>query len=44
MKKEIRKKYIDIRKQIKYKEEKSKIITNQIINHPKYIEANIIAC
>ena len=44
MKKEIRKKYIDIRKQIKNKEEKSKIITNQIINHPKYIEANIIAC
>ena len=44
MKKEIRKKYIDVRKRIKNKLEKSKIITNRIINHQKYIEANAIAC
>lgn len=44
MKREIRKKYIDIRKQIISKEEKSNNIVNQIINHSKYIEANTIAC
>ena len=44
MKREIRKKYIDVRKQIINKEEKSKVIVNQIMNHQKYIDANIIAC
>ena len=44
MKREIRKKYIDVRKQIINKEEKSKVIVNQIMNHPKYIDANVIAC
>lgn len=44
MKREIRKKYIEVRKQIINKEEKSKVIVNQIMNHPKYIDANVIAC
>lgn len=44
MKKEIRKKYIEIRKQIKNKEDKSKNIVNKIINHQKYKEAKVIAC
>ena len=44
MKKEIRKKYIEIRKQIKNKEDKSKNIINKIINHQKYKEAKVVAC
>lgn len=44
MKKIIRKKYIEIRKRIKNKEEKSKNITNQIMNLKKYHEAHVVAC
>lgn len=44
MKKEIRKKYIEIRKRLENKKEKSKNIAEQIINHSKYIQANVVAC
>lgn len=41
---DIRKKHIQIRKEIQNKKEKSKSIVHQIINHSKYKEAHVIAC
>ena len=43
-KKIVREKQIKIRKSILDKNEKSIRIVNQIINHPKYIGAKVIAC
>ena len=39
-----RKRQIELRKTILDKEEKSNQITVKIINHPKYKEANVVAC
>lgn len=43
MKKQLRKQYLNIRKLIPHKEEKSMIITNKIISSPIYKQANTIA-
>ena len=39
-----RKECIQVRKDIQDKELKSKSIVHKILNHPKYIQANTIAC
>ena len=43
MKNELRKKYKLIRENIKYREEKSNIISNKIINLEEYQNSNVIA-
>lgn len=42
-KKKIRKEYIEIRKNIKNKSEKSKIIFDKLVNNEKYINSKVIA-